>query len=144
MNNLNPFKKKNKSFNPLRYLHIGKRLSLLTVISVCFLCFMPGPVQTNANRIAQANKVLESIDPGDMVQGDFYYFSDHGSGLSVAQYDRTEGNNIYTFADIKPLLLLFEGPGLWGTVSDAGSIRAATTDEIAHLLLCILAGRYIP
>jgi hypothetical protein len=125
-------------------MHIGQRLSLLIIISACFLCFMPGPGQTNASHFVHANKALVSIDPGDMVQGGFYYFSDHGSGMAVAQYDRTEGNNIYTLADIKPLLLSFEGPGLWGTVSDAGGIRAATIGEITHLLLCIVAGHYVP
>ncbi|MDP4264579.1 MAG: hypothetical protein Q8941_18765 [Bacteroidota bacterium] len=144
MNNLNLFTKKNKSFNLLRYVHIGQRLSLLTVIAVCLLCFMPGPGQTNGSRFVHINKVFGNIIPGDMVQDRFYFFSDHGSGMSVVQYDRTEGSNIYTFAHIKPVLSVFEGPGLWGTVSDAGDIRPATGSEIAHLHRCILAGRYVP
>ena len=84
------------------------------------------------------------MDATDMVQNEIYAFSDHGSGMAVAKYDRMEGNNIYTFASIRPLLLQFNGPGLWGTVDDAGTITTATLSQITHLLLSIAAGVYIP
>jgi hypothetical protein len=131
----NTFKRKIKTVR----LHVGRRFSIIAVIGVCFLCFTPPSGKTNIE-----HQKIVSIDPGDMIQNDFYYFSDHGSGLAVAQFDRMDGNNIHTFASIQPLLLSFTGAGLWGTVDDAGSIREATTAEIVHLLLCIVAGQYIP
>lgn len=84
------------------------------------------------------------MNPEDMTQNGFYYFSDHGNGTEVVQYDRMEGNNVYTFYSIRPSASLFSGPGLWGTTSDTGTIRSATPAEIAHLQACIAAGTYVP
>lgn len=125
-------------------VHIGKKLYLLAFISVCFLCFVPLSKQTTAVQSKQTQQLAVSIDPEDMVQNGIYFFADHGNGMSVAQFDRMEGNNIYTSSSIKPLQLLFSGPGLWGTVSDAGNIRLATLTETIQLLLSILAGEYVP
>jgi hypothetical protein len=134
-----------KSRAHLHYARTAPRLSLMALICICFLCFMPYSSQTNTNQFKQSKQSAKFfINPEDMVQGGYYYFSDHGSGLSVAQYDRTEGSNVYTYSSMKPLLLSFSGPGLWGTIDDAGSIRLATVAEITHLLLCVLAGVFVP
>jgi hypothetical protein len=74
----------------------------------------------------------------------FYYFSDHGSGLAIVKYDRTVGNNIYTYAAIRPMQHSYSGPGLWGTVYEAGDIRLATPQERGHLIACMMAGTYVP
>ena len=78
-----------------------------------------------------------------MIQNDIYAFLDHGNGMEIAKFDRAEGNSIYTFASINSQALSFSGPFLWGTGADAGTIRTATVQEIAHLLLCIAAGIYV-
>ena len=135
-----------KSPARLRYTYIRKKLSLTLLLSICFLCFLPYSQPTNAGQskplMMQSKQFL--MEPEDMVQNGYYYFSDHGNGMSVAKFDRMEGDNIYTFASIKPLLASFSGPGLWGTVTDAGSIRLATVTEIIQLLLSIAAGAYVP
>lgn len=84
------------------------------------------------------------MEPEDMVQNGIYYFADHGNGMEIAKYDRTENGNIYTFASIRPSTLSFSGPGLWGPIANTGAIRLATLGEITHLLACIAAGIYIP
>jgi hypothetical protein len=84
------------------------------------------------------------MDPEDMIQNGIYYFADHGNGMEIAQYDRMEGNNVYTSYSIRPSALSFSGPKLWGTTSDTGAIRLATPGEILHLLACITAGIYVP
>lgn len=84
------------------------------------------------------------MDPTDMVQNNVYAFTDHGSGLAIIKYDRLDGSNIYSFASIRPQSQSFSGPGLWGTVDDAGAIRGATAPEANHLLSCISAGTYVP
>jgi hypothetical protein len=144
MRNIKFFARKNPAY--VQFTGTGKKLSLLTLICICFLSFTPYSPQTTINspkaNTNHANMVF--TDPEDMVQNGYYFFADHGNGMSVAQFDRMEGNNIYTFNSIKPLLLSFSGAGLWGTVTDAGSIRLATLGEITHLLLCIVAGVYVP
>jgi hypothetical protein len=84
------------------------------------------------------------MNPEDMVQNGIYYFADHGNGVEVAKFDRMEGDNVYTFASIRPSTLTFNGPGLWGPAANTGAIRLATLSEITHLLLCIAAGIYVP
>jgi hypothetical protein len=115
----------------------GKRLftAFIFIFFTCFIAFSQ-PANAPVNQQKQ-------IDPEDMVQNGIYFFADHGNGMSVAKFDRMEGDNVYTFAAIRPLLLSFTGSGLWGTVSEAGNIRLATPLEIVHLLLCIVAGVYV-
>lgn len=144
MRTLNLFGKKTKSQAMGYSLHIGKRLSLLALISICFLCFMPPAHKVSTTHSKQHKVVVEGIDPEDMVQNSIYFFADHGSGMSVAKFDRMDGNDIYTFNSIKPLQLSYSGAGLWGTVEDAGNIRLPTLTETIQLLLSILAGAYVP
>jgi hypothetical protein len=117
------------------------RLSVIILTFFCFLNFTPHSQsqQTNANQSAQI-----VVRFGEMAPKTFYYFSDHGSGMAIVKYDRTEGNNIYTFASISPQHQSYSGPGLWGTIYEAGNIRLATPQERGHLIRCMMAGAYVP
>lgn len=122
-------------------LHNGIRLSAMALICFFFLNFMlhSQSQQTNTDQSTQIITNAESMAPHI-----FYHFSDHGNGMAIVKYDRTEGDNIYTFASIRPHLQSYSGPGLWGTVYEAGNIRPATPRERAHLIVCMVAGVYIP
>lgn len=120
-------------------LYNGRRRLFTALLCICVTCLMAFSDQSNVNTTQP-----KELKPADMVQNAVYFFADHGNGMSVAKYDRMEGDNIYTFADIKPLQLLFSGPGLWGTVEQAGAIRLATLTETIQLLLSILAGVFVP
>jgi hypothetical protein len=111
----------------------------LAFLFICLVFFL-APFQHSESR--QLHRF--TMDPEDMVQNGFYFFSDHGSGVEVAQFDRMEGNNVYTFSSIRPSTLTFRGPGLWGPSINTGDIRLATLGEITHLLACVLAGIYVP
>ena len=126
--------------SPVR-LHKGMRLSVMALICFCFLNFMlhSQSQQTNTNQSTQIITNAEESAPPV-----FYYFSDHGSGMAIVKYNRTEGNNIYTFASIRPQQQSYSGPGLWGTVYEAGDIRLATPQERGHLIACMASGQYIP
>ena len=121
--------------------HHGMRLSVMALICFCFLNFMhhSQSQQTNANQSTQIITNTEGMAPPI-----FYYFSDHGSGMAVVKYDRTVGNNIYTFASMRPQFQSYSGPGLWGTLFEAGDIRLATPQERGHLIACMMAGHYVP
>lgn len=138
MSVLNPHTDNRPGKSPalLQYTYNGRKRLFTALMSICVICLMAFSHESNVTPPAQ-------IDAEDMVQNGIYYFADHGNGMSVAKYDRMEGDNIYTFNSIKPLLLSYSGAGLWGTVSDAGAIRVATPMEIIHLLLCIVAGVYV-
>ena len=126
---------------PLRYLHIGKRLSVLFLIAFCFLAFMAAREVNNR----QSASPVKFINPEDMVQGEMYYFADHGNGMSVVQFAALDNKgNISTTFSITPTQSLFSRAGLWGTVDDAGDIRVATQAEITHLHQCIIADAYVP
>lgn len=117
-----------------------RKLSFFLLISCCFLCFM-------ATRKAGTAKTAQSaklINPEDMVQGDYYYFTDHGSGMGIVQFDHLAKGGIYTMSGITPSESRFISNAVWGTVFDAGDIREATSIEIAHLQSCVAAGRYVP
>ena len=126
--------------SPIR-LHKGMRLSVMALICFCFLNFMlhSQSQQTNTNQSIQ-----NITNPEGMAPAVFYYFSDHGSGMAIVKYDRTEGDNIYTFASIRPNQQSYSGPGLWGTLYEAGNIRLATPQERGHLIACMMAGHYVP
>lgn len=119
----------------------GMRLSVMALICFCFLNFIPHSQsqQTDAGQSTEIITTLEGMKPPV-----FYYFSDHGSGMAVVKYEKTVGNNIYTFASIRPHFQSYSGPGIWGTISEAGEIRLATPQERGHLIACMAAGTYIP
>lgn len=111
---------------------------ILLLLSICIFGFnSPNKADTAKSGIAQL------IDPADMVQGGYYLLWDHGSGMSVAQFDRMENNNIYTTNSITPLQLLFSQNRIF-SLYDAGNITIAGILEIAHLQLCVLLGRFVP
>ena len=125
---------------PFRFLHLGKKVSFLLLISFCFLCFMA----VRKGNTVQSHQPIKSIDPEDMVRGNYYYFTDHGSGQAIVQFDHLTKGGVYTISGITPSESRFITNAVWGTTFDAGDIRDATSSEIAHLQNCVAAGRYIP
>lgn len=122
------------------YLPTGKSFFILLLISVCFLGFM----STRETRTTKLDPLVQFIDPEEMVQGELYYFADHGNGMSIVQFASLDNKgNISTTFSITPSQSLFSRAGLWGTVSDAGNIREATQAEITHLHQCIIADEYV-
>jgi hypothetical protein len=122
----------------MKMTQIGKGLIILLLVSICTLGF-------KSSQKADAPKSVRTqyINPEDMEQGQYYYFWDHGSGASVAQYDRMENGNIYTTNAITPLQLLLSHNAVF-TVYEAGNIQLASALEIIHLQLCVLLGHYVP
>lgn len=116
---------------------IGRGLIFLLLVSFCAFGFK----SAGKAEAPKSAKILFT-DPEDMVQGGYYYFWDHGSGASVAQYDRMENDNIYTTYSITPAQLLFSQNKVF-TLYEAGNIDPANLLQIAHLLRCILAGVYV-
>lgn len=78
-----------------------------------------------------------------MQHGGHYLFWDHGSSTSIVQFDRMDGDIIYTTFSITPPQSLFARDGSF-TVDEAGDIQRASGQEIAHLRRSINAGRYVP
>lgn len=117
-----------------------KKLSFVLLISFILLCFMAIKKQDTI----QSTHSIKFINPEDMVQGDYYYFSDHGSGQAVVQFDHITKGGIYAMSGITPSESRYISNAVWGTVFDAGDISEATSSEIAHLQACVAAGRYIP
>jgi len=128
----------NLNLSIMKKTHFGRGIILLLLISICTLGFNSTP-KTNSVK----SSTLQLINPEDMQQGGYYYFWDHGSGASVAQFDRMENDNIYTTYSITPLQLLFSQNAVF-SVYDAGDIQPASLLQILHLQQCILLGRYIP
>lgn len=122
----------------MKKTHIGIGLLILLSVSVCVLGF----ISSRKADTATSAKV-QFIDPEDMVPGEIYFFTDHGSGMSVVQFDRMERGAIYSTFSITPSQASF-ARDLPFTVFDAGNIRLANAGEIIHLHRCIVAGRYIP
>jgi hypothetical protein len=141
MNNLNSCDSNNLS-QPGNTIPVQKPkrrgARLLTFIFICLTFFLAPFQHTDSKQLHRF-----TMDPEDMVQNGYYFFADHGSGVEVAQFDRMEGNNVYTFASMRPSTLTFRGAGLWGPSSNTGDIRLATLGEITHLIACILAGVYV-
>lgn len=117
-----------------------RKLSALLLILLCFLGFIAAR-KVGAAKAAQSVKF---INPEDMVQGDYYYFSDHGSGPDAIQFDHLAKGGIYIMSGVTSSQSLFIPSGLWGTVFDAGNISAAAPSDIAHLQRCVAAGTYVP
>jgi hypothetical protein len=120
--------------------YFGSGLLILLLVSVGVLGF----ISSRKADTAKSAK-FQLIDPEDMVQGEIYFFADHGNGMSVVEFDRLDKGTgtIYSTFSITPLQSLFSRNAP-GTVYAAGDIRLATSGEIAHLQQCIIADRYIP
>jgi hypothetical protein len=121
---------------------IGRGLLILLLVSICTLGFVSS-TSRKADTAKSASAKFQYTDPEDMVQGGYYYFWDHGSGASVAQFDRMENGDIYTTNSITPQQSLFSTNKIF-TVYEAGNIQLAGLTQILHLLRCILAGIYVP
>lgn len=121
----------------MKKAQVGRGLLILLLVSTCVLGFI-------SFKKADAAKSARSqlIDPEDMVQGDIYFFADHGNGMEV-QFDRIDKGIIYTTFCITPSQSLFSRNAPV-TVYDAGDIRLATAGEIAHLQRCVTADKYVP
>jgi hypothetical protein len=117
---------------------IGKGLIILLLVCICVLGF-------NTSQKADTAKSARSqlINPGDMQHGGHYLFWDHGSGVSIAQVDKTDNDIIYTKFSITPSQSLFTRDVPF-TVYEAGDIQPANGQDIAHLRRSINAGRYVP
>src|SRR5215467_14236936 len=111
---------------PFRFKHLGIRLSLLLLTCFCFVAFM---ASKKANTAA-SHRSAKSINPADMVHGDYYYFSDHGSAPDAIQFDYLDKSGIHIVSGIVPPQALFLASGTVITVFDAGDIREATSFEI--------------
>lgn len=137
MSNTSSYSSRKVSESSPHHHYNGRRRLLIALFSICFICFMA---------FSQASKTNtpKSLTIAELEQDEIYYFADHGNGMSVAKYDRTEGENIYTNGSIKPLQLSYQPPGLWGTIEEAGDIRLATLLERIQLLLSIVAGVFVP
>jgi hypothetical protein len=122
------------------FLHsLWLKPSFLAFLCICFASLILYSPKPDSNQSTQI-----TMDPDDMVHNNFYYFGDHGNGLEIVQFDRMEGDNVYTSASMRPSTLSYSGAGLWGPTANTGFIRLATLSEITHLLLCIAAGVYVP
>jgi hypothetical protein len=77
-----------------------------------------------------------------MVQGQVYYFIDHGNGMEI-QFDSMDKGIIYTGFCVTPSLSSFSRNAAV-TLYDAGDIRLPTAAEIAHLQRCVSADKYVP
>jgi hypothetical protein len=137
----------------MKKTHVGRGLLILLLVSVCVLGFVTSR-KADATKSVQSVQLIEPaqsaesakvqyIDPEDMQQGGYYMLWDHGSGVSVVQYDRTENGNIYSTYSMKPSQSLF-ATNTSCTIYDAGNISLAGLLDIAHLLRCILAGVFVP
>jgi hypothetical protein len=131
----------------MKKTQIGRGLLILLLLSICTFGFKSvGKADTIKSTSAQyidSEDRVQYIDPEDMVQGGYYFFWDHGSGASVAQYDRMENGDIYTTNSITPQQSLFSTGKIF-TVYEAGNIQLASVAQILHLLRCILAGVFVP
>ena len=107
-------------------------------VSICFLGFKSSQKADTAKSVRS-----QLIHSGDMQQGRHYLFWDHGNGASIVQFDRMDGDIIYTTFSITPSQSLFNRNAPF-TVDDAGDIQQASGQEIAHLKRSIHAGRYVP
>lgn len=124
----------------MKKTHIGRGLVILLLISICVVGFVSSTPRKA--EIAESAK-SQLIDPEDMVEGGYYVLWDHGSGLMVVQYDKTENDVIYSKYSMTPSQSLFT-PNASCTVYDAGEIQLAGLLQILHLLRCILAGVFVP
>jgi hypothetical protein len=122
----------------MKKTRIGTGLLILLLVSIGIFGFV---TSRKADTVKSAKS--QFIDPEDMVQCEYYYFSDHGSGVEIAQFDRMDKGGIYTTFAIAPFQSIFSHNSS-RTVYDAGNIQQASSTEIAHLQQCITAGRYIP
>ena len=122
--------------------HIGRGLLVLLLASVCVLGFVSSTA-LKADTAKSSSTKSQFIEPVDMVQGGYYLLWDHGSGVSVVQYDRTENGNIYSTYAMKPSQSLF-ATNTSCTIYDAGNIELAGLFDILHLLRCIVAGIFVP
>ena len=121
----------------MKKTHIGRGLLILLLVSI----FAFGFISSEKAETPKSAKT-QYIDPEDMVQGEYYYFWDHGSGAMVAQFDRYDNDTIYNTYSITPQQSLF-AHNTSCTVYDAGNIQLASVAQILHLLRCILAGLYV-
>lgn len=117
----------------------NRKKPFLIFFSICLVCFL-APFQHSESK--QLNS--PGIDPEDMTQNGYYFFTDHGSGVQVIQFDRMESSTIYSFSSIRPSTQTYHGPGLWGPTVNTGNIRLANNAEVTHLLACVFAGTYVP
>jgi hypothetical protein len=124
----------------MRKSHVSRGLLILLLVSTCIFGFVTSKKVDTPKSVSVKS---DSIDPEDMVQGGYYLLWDHGSGVTVMQYDRTENGNIYSTYSMKPSQSLFTQNASC-TVYDAGNITLAGLSDILHLLRCILAGVFVP
>jgi hypothetical protein len=117
--------------------HVGKGLLVLLLASVSIIAF----ISFRKPDTPKADK-SQFIDPEDMVQGEVYYFADHGNGMEI-QFDHMDKGLIYTTIAVVPSLSSFTRNASL-TVYDAGTIRLLTAAELAHLQRCVSADKYVP
>lgn len=121
----------------MKRTHMGKGLLVLLLVSISVIAVI-------SFRKADTPKADKSqfIDPEDMVQGEIYYFADHGNGMEI-QFDHMDKGLIYTTIAVVPSLSSFTRNASM-TVYDAGAIRLVTAAELAHLQRCVSADKYVP
>ena len=122
---------------------IRRGLVILLLVSVCAFGFGSSTSRKAVNTTQSTPAKSQFIDPEDMVQGGYYLLWDHGSGVMVVQYDRTENDNIYSTYSMTPSQSLFSQNASC-TIYNAGNITLAGLGDILHLLRCILAGVFVP
>jgi hypothetical protein len=117
---------------------VRRGLVVLILISICILGF-------NFSHKSYSSKSGRThlVSPGDLQPGRHYLFWDHGAGVSIVQFSRREGDNLYTNFAINPSQASFS-QGVPFTTYDAGDIQRANGQEIAQLHRSINAGRYVP
>jgi hypothetical protein len=118
--------------------HIGRLLAALLLVSICVFGFI-----SSGKADFATSSDPPFIDPEDMVQGEYYFFWDHGSGASVVQHERLESDVIYSSYAITPSQSSFAANSQ-RTVNAAGNIQAASLGQIMHLQRCKNAGAYVP
>jgi hypothetical protein len=118
--------------------HIGRLLAALLLVSMCVFGFISSG---KADIASSSNPPF--IDPEDMVQGEYYFFWDHGSGTSVVQHDRLESDEIYSSYAVTPSQSSFAANS-HRSVNAAGNIQVASLGQKKHLERCKNAGAYVP